>query len=253
MLHARPELPDGSSVVRDQLVLHSDFRLPRRHRLLEDVVALRGDVASELDLPLSDEPIHVYLFDAEEPYQRYIAEHFPDLPDRRAFFIETDTRLAVYAHWGDRVAEDLRHEVTHGYLHSVIPYVPLWLDEGIAEYFETPRGQKGYHPQHAETLLRAIAEQGWQPDLLRLESLVSVADMTQLDYAEAWLWVHFLLQTSRERRTLVQSHLALLRDDGPAPPLSGVLRQIEPQPAEALLTHLDTMNRINTIAANASP
>jgi hypothetical protein len=69
--------------------------------------------------------------------------HHPNLPRRRAFFVETDTRLSVYAYWGDRVAEDLRHEVVHGYLHAVVPHLPLWLDEGLAEYFEVPRGLSG--------------------------------------------------------------------------------------------------------------
>ncbi|GIT30210.1 MAG: hypothetical protein Ct9H300mP1_22560 [Planctomycetaceae bacterium] len=32
--------------------------------------------------------------------------------------------------------EDLRHEFTHGVLHSSLKRVPLWLDEGLAEYFE---------------------------------------------------------------------------------------------------------------------
>ena len=73
----------------------------------------------------------------------YLTRNFPSVPSRRAFFLETDTRLAVYAHWSDRVAEDLRHEVAHGYLHSVVPGLPLWLDEGLAEYFEVPRGQNG--------------------------------------------------------------------------------------------------------------
>ena len=51
--------------------------------------------------------------------------------------METDTRLTVYAYWGDRVAEDLRHEVTHGYLHTMVPHVPLWLDEGLAQLADT--------------------------------------------------------------------------------------------------------------------
>ncbi len=47
--------------------------------------------------------------------------NIPSFPARRAFFVETDTRLAVYAYWGDRIAEDLRHEVAHGYLHACVP------------------------------------------------------------------------------------------------------------------------------------
>src|SRR5688572_15486014 len=72
--------------------------------------ALRGDMSTKFALPVSDEPIHVYLFDSPARYQTFMALHHPELPSRRAFFFESDTRLEVYAHWGDRVAEDLRHE-----------------------------------------------------------------------------------------------------------------------------------------------
>ena len=46
--------------------------------------------------------------------------------------------LLVYTYWGDRIQQDLRHELTHALLHSVLKDVPLWLDEGLAEYFEMP-------------------------------------------------------------------------------------------------------------------
>ena len=68
-----------------------------------------------------------------------MTRHFPGTPSRRAFFVESPTHLSVYAQWGDRVQEDLRHEVVHGYLHAVLRDIPLCLDEGIAEYFEVPR------------------------------------------------------------------------------------------------------------------
>ena len=95
--------------------------------------------------------------------------HHPEFPDRRAFFVETDARLSVYAQWGDRMAEDLRHEVTHGYLHSVVPNVPLWLDEGIAKFYEVPRGQRGLNRPLLDRLLARIEREHWQPDLRRLE------------------------------------------------------------------------------------
>ena len=136
-------LPADDALVRDQLVIHSDFALPRHHRLVEDLVARRGDVVEQLRLPASDEPIHVYLFDSSERFRRFMTRHHPEFPDRRAFFVEGDTELNIYAYWGDRVAEDLRHEVTHGYLHTMVPHLPLWLDEGLAEYFEVPRGRAG--------------------------------------------------------------------------------------------------------------
>ena len=135
-------------LVCDQLVIYSDFMLPRDHRLVQELTAQRGDVAERLKLAPTDEPIHIYLFRSPESFKDFIQRHHPEFPLRRAFFVETDIRLAVYAHWGDRVAEDLRHEVAHGYLHAAVSGLPLWLDEGLAEYFEVPRGYHGLHQQH---------------------------------------------------------------------------------------------------------
>src|SRR6185295_16292773 len=101
----------------------------------------------------SDEPIHVYLFESGPVFTEFMHAHYPSFPQRRAFFVETDTRLTVYAQWGDRVAEDLRHEVSHGYLQSIIRNLPLWLDEGLAEYFEVPRGTQGFNRPHVDELL----------------------------------------------------------------------------------------------------
>ena len=54
----------------------------------------------------------------------------------------------VYTYWGNRIQQDLRHELTHAILHSVLKDVPLWLDEGLAEYFEVPHGWKGVNPSN---------------------------------------------------------------------------------------------------------
>jgi hypothetical protein len=232
-------LPSRTSVVRDQLSLHSDFALPRHHRLVEELVALRGDMGAKLDLPASDEPIQVYLFDQASTYNSFLAANYPDFPERRAFFIESDTQLTVIAYWGDRVGEDLRHELAHGYLHSVIPNVPLWLDEGIAEFYESPRGHQGWNASHLALLSKRSQDRLWEPDLRRLESLRDVATMAQVDYAEAWLWTHFLLETTRDRRALVQSYFAELRRSGSAPPLTQFLYSAEPAPEQSLLQHLE--------------
>jgi hypothetical protein len=234
-------LPADDALVCDQLVIHSDFHLPRRHRLVEELVARRNDVVERLRLPVSDEPIHVYLFDTSERFQGFMSRHYPDFPDRRAFFVESDTQLDVYAYWGDRVAEDLRHEVTHGYLHTMVPHLPLWIDEGLAEYFEVPRGQRGLNPPHLAMLLQAVPQPQWSPDLRRLEQLAMPGDMTQRDYAEAWAWVHFLLDSTPQRGELLRNHLARIRMTGAAPQLSQVLSTAEPQAPQRLIEHLQTL------------
>jgi hypothetical protein len=233
---ARPELPVRNSMVLDQLVVFSDTPLPRQHRLLEELRSLRTITSTKLGLPISDEPIHVYLFPRADRFEAFLKTHHPNLPVRRAFFVETDTRLSVYAYWGDRVAEDLRHEVVHGYLHAVVPHLPLWLDEGLAEYFEVPRGMSGANRPHVDELARLGDE--WRPDLKRLEQLQSTSQMSQRAYAESWAFVHYLLESSPENRTLLRDHLQALIRSTPHPPLSDELARLDPSYAEHVVEHL---------------
>jgi len=234
----RPGLPVDNSVVRDQLVIYTDFDLPRRHRLINEMVALRSLLASKLQLPTSDEPIHVYLFDSSKQYRKFMGKHYSDFADRRAFFVKTDTTLTVYAHWNDRVAEDLQHEVAHGYLHSIIPNLPLWLDEGLAEYFEVPRGLRGVNAPHVKLLMEQYTKDRWTPDLERLEQLTVAIEMDQMDYAESWLWVHILLESTPERLEVIRKNLKAMRDNGSAEPLSKLVAEIEPSPQRSLFQHL---------------
>lgn len=236
-LSSTPQLPSRHNLVLDQLVIFSDSALPQHHRLLEELRTQRSLLSTKLSLPLSDEPIHVYLFPSSQKLENYLQVHFPTLPKRRAFFVESDTRLTVYAYWGDRVAEDLRHEVAHGYLHAVVPGLPLWLDEGLAEYFEVPRGQSGLNRPHLEQLVVGMPST-WQPDLKRLEALRGTADMTQADYAESWAWVHFLLETSPERQELLRRYLHSLGKSQPRESLSDALSRTDAHYVEKLREHL---------------
>jgi hypothetical protein len=236
--HKQVDLPSVDRFEREQLRIFSDIRLPRRHRLLDELAARRRDIADRLLLPMSDEPINVYVFDNEERFAEYMQLNHPGFPRRRALFVKNDTDLRVFAHWGAQVGDDLRHEVTHGYLHSVVPAIPLWMDEGLAEYFELPRGQNGFHRQHIACLVAAAKSDNWVPDLKRLESLRDPAAMTQLDYAESWLWVHYLLETTPDRRKVIQDQLARLRMTGEADSLSSHFESIDPNLSSGVIDHL---------------
>lgn len=238
ILQKRDALPADHTLLSGQLIIHSDFSLAKNHRLVQDLVAERGDLAEKLQLPPSDEPIYVFLFASDRRFQDFIREYYPRFPTRRAFFVESDTRLAVYAQWGDRVAEDLRHEVAHGYLHAVVMKLPLWLDEGLAEYFEVTRGQNGFNDTHVVELSARLADGSWDPSLERLEDITSASDMTQLDYAESWAWVHFLLETTPQCRSLLHNYLTTLRNDGTAIPLSLQIQDAVDLPNARLSEHV---------------
>ncbi len=136
------------------------------------------------------------------------------------------------------MAEDLRHEVTHGYLHSMVSNLPLWLDEGLAEYSEVPRGRHGLNAEHLVKIGEEIRMNRWAPDLVRLESLDPAGDLTQAQYAESWAWVHFLLETRPERAAALCEYLAELRGKAAAEPLSAKLGRLDADPGQALIAHL---------------
>jgi Lipopolysaccharide kinase (Kdo/WaaP) family len=195
----------------DQLLVLSNFKLQKNHELIRELSALREQEAKILDLPLQRDPVVIYLFNDEGEYRKYMAVTYPKLPPRSAYFVGTATELAVFTHWGQSVREDLRHEYTHGLLHSAMKRVPLWLDEGLAEYFEIAGPQPGGINHEYANKLSVLLAQGWRPNLKRLESFDDNAQMRRSDYQEAWAWVHFMLNGSPEAKHVLLSYLADLR------------------------------------------
>jgi hypothetical protein len=237
-------LPSRTEIVAGQLVIHTDFPLAEQHRIVRELESLRADVSQQLDLPISDEPVHLYLFENKERYDAFAARQFPGFPTRRAFFVATDTTLSVFAVWQDRIAEDLRHETTHGYVHAVVPTIPLWLDEGVAEFFELPRSEQGVHAAHVAHLSGRLLEGTWRPDIDRMEALASAGELSQDHYAEAWCWTHWLLHTTPERRRLLQDYLADVRGDAKTAPLSARIRHTEGLGTDlsaAVRSHLESL------------
>ena len=235
--------PATYQAVYGSLDLHSDVPLAGQADLFTELAARREELYRDLALAASNEPVEIYLFANAEAISGYRQRYCHGLSVRRAFFVQTAERLAVYAQWGERLPEDLRHETTHAFLHAVIPDLSLWLDEGLAVYYETPRGNRGLNPQHLRWLSGAMAGGGWHPDLVRLEQFPPATDMRQADYAEAWAWVHFLLQSRPQFADLLRRYLADVGagHGGQAEPLSARLRRTLVNPDAALLEHVRAM------------
>ena len=234
-----PSLPRDHQIVQDQLIIKSDFKLSARNRMIRQLQSEGEAIRARLALPRSHTPIEVHLFDNEQTYRDFMQVEFPMFPERRALFVKQGDDLLVYAYWGKRIGEDLRHEITHGYLHALIPDMPLWLDEGLAEFFELGIERQGLHKGHLALLAKSHREGTWRPNLQRLESLWDAAAMTQLDYAESWLWVHFLLESTPDNRALLQRQLAQLRAGIQVAPISQALSSSShPGMDAALVEHL---------------
>lgn len=231
-------LPAKYSVKAEQLLVLSDFKLSPQDELIQELEALRESVAETLEVPMQDRRVVVYLFSDETEYSKYMQSTYPNLPPRRAFFIGSPAELAVYAFWGNQVRVDLRHEYTHGLLHAGLKAVPLWLDEGLAEYFEvTGNDPKRINVEHAQRLSTAV-QNGWRPDLRRLEGIEDVAEMHRLDYQESWAWVHFLLHESPDTRALLLDYLAELRHTAQPGSLADRIESELPHASERLLSYV---------------
>ena len=224
----------------------ADDEIKPDHPVFLDLAHLRDQVYKELRLPPGNAMVSVYLFPDRSRYERFMQANYPDLPQRRAFFVERQQvvggpdDLFVYTVWGDRVQLDLRHELTHALLHSVLKDVPLWLDEGLAEYFELPAESQGVNPAHVEQLRHGMGEL-FKPDLARLEGLTKVSQMKQREYWESWGWVHLMLRTSPEAKGVLTAYLQQLRSNPTPGALGPRLAAALPAPESAFEKHIEEL------------
>jgi hypothetical protein len=231
-----PTRPTRYSFRLGQYAFFSDFELKRDEPLFQELGGLRDQVARELHLVPADTLIQVYIFREKERYQRFMRARYPGLPERRAFFVAqphsvgSGEDLLVFTSWSPRIRQDLRHELTHALLHTVLKDVPLWLDEGIAEYFELPPAARGVNAAHVKNLARA----DHRPNLSRLEQLSAVGEMHPAEYQEAWAWVYLMLHGAPEGREVLLGYLQELRTNPNPGPMSPRLAAAVPSSEEAL-------------------
>lgn len=231
-------LPHEHELKLGDLHIQSDLKIDEHDPLLEELRDLRTEIVDLLNLPTPNRPVVVFLFGDEDRYRDYMNRTHPNLPARRAFFIGTPTELGVYAHWSDQVGEDLRHEYTHGILHASLRSVPLWLDEGLAEYFETRSADsQRRHPEHLQRISLAI-KNGWRPDLERLEQIESVNEMQRADYQEAWAWIHYLMHDAPDGRALLIEYCKTLQRSDKPPRFASLLKDYFPDADVRLTSYL---------------
>ena len=232
----RPLVPTAYHVKTGPYLILTNSKLETDAPIVRKLQALDAQVEETLGLRVDpgENPVEIYILDDRKAFEHFLTFYYPDLPHRRAFFLANGNQRVIYTFFGERLEEDLRHEATHALLHVAIGDIPLWLDEGLAEYFESPTNRNGLNAEHVGRLPGDFAS-GWSPDLARLETLRSVRQMSPRDYRESWAWIHYLLNDGRANKAALLAYLADLRTSPDAKPLSGRLENAEPSP---LLAHL---------------
>ena len=206
----------------------ADFSLVEMEGVLDSFASLQTDLVQLLGIAPAKEPIEIYLFHDKTTYSAYLKRYLPSVPNRKALYVKNRGPGRVFAFWSRDVEVDLRHECTHALLHASLPLVPLWLDEGLAQFFEVSAARRaGGHPHMAG--VRWNVRQGEVPKLQTLESRVEVAQMGRTEYRDSWAWVHFMLLGPSAAREELKAYLADIQHNTPPGQLSTRLANRLPQ------------------------
>jgi hypothetical protein len=204
----QPLVPTRHKIATGPFLIFSNFLLTEDPQAVHCLQALERDLKQHLDFTpnADDDPVEIYVLDDREAFTHFLKFYYPELPPRRAFFLAQGRQRVVYTFSSPRLEEDLRHEATHALLHGSFGDLPLWLDEGLAEFFETDLVQPGAELERIELITKDLAA-GWSPDLERLASLSDIRQMTPRDYREAWAWVHLFLKGPGSGKVLMANCL----------------------------------------------
>ena len=230
-------------------VFQADFSLKRHEALFDELAELQEELVRVLGIVPARERIHVYMFQDESSYRSFMRRQFPDVPYRRALFFKRDGPGMVFAYRQGDLATDLRHECTHALLHASLPMVPLWLDEGLAEYFESPREMRAFDCPHLASL-RWNLRLGMMPSLDELERRTGLEEMGAQQYRFSWAWVHFMLHGPAEAHEKLVSYLRDIEAGNPSDRLSERLNRQLPDLESQLVQHFKSWRRPDASTAS---
>ncbi|WP_306600807.1 hypothetical protein [Geothrix sp. 21YS21S-2] len=158
-------------------------------------------------------PCFVYLFGSVEGFRS-----FSRTPDEAGFFVQhPDGGYIALNSDSSQGTETAYHEYLHQYLAFNHPGVPLWLNEGLACFFQTLRleGQEVVLGTPPAGYLPALAAGGCFPAarLLALDPAspeYARGPERQRVYATVWLLTSYLVTTGEERRAKLGAFLDLI-------------------------------------------
>jgi hypothetical protein len=174
-------------------------------------------------------PVHVVLFAHSADLRRFlpagtIAAFFPALPDDP----ESNPTMLLETSVSDEARRIFLHEMTHAFIERTFSRIPLWLNEGLAKYFETMRIEPDRVVVGNPILEFNIAANQMPslPSLLTADTgkfyagrdAHSVEGLYQQTsyYAAAWYLVHMFMHGKAEYRERFHDFLDALKRHEPA-------------------------------------
>ncbi|MCA9125601.1 MAG: DUF1570 domain-containing protein [Planctomycetales bacterium] len=225
-----------SELIAGRFEIHSDFQLGDESTLVAELNGVCSDMAKLLQFTPAEAPIHIVLFETPSEYRRYMNAYFPALPQRRAIFIQDRGPGMLFAHWHAKVATDLRHEVSHALLNTQHQALPLWLDEGLAEYFEADAANRFRRNDYLHQVA-GRCQRGYVPRLSELEQFTELEHFQDAQYRDSWSWVHFVLHRRSSTRDLLARYIQQTRAGERQLSFSRQLQQLVPDLENEYVAH----------------
>lgn len=184
---------------------------------LEEMRAVLEETATlQVEAPV---PTVLYLFRDRRSFEPYALDDHGGA-DRIAGFFTRREDLGFIAIDGDRrrsASETVFHEYVHHLLSDAAPGLPLWLEEGLAELYQTfeVAGGTARVGLPIDAHLAGLRQEGLLPlDLMRSvhrdHPVYRGGDHRGRFYAQSWAMVHYLLLGAEDRRGQVARFVDLL-------------------------------------------
>jgi hypothetical protein len=186
--------------------IQSDYVLRNPDAVLQLVKQLKEDFEKTLQLKPSQRTIEVRLFLKKRDYKSHVGKRIPHGERHPALFVKGPDVSWIYIYAQPDFFKNLRHECAHALLHNSLYVLPLWLDEGLAQYLELPTQRAANEHAHLAIIRRSVAR-GGRPNLPKLEKKSKHDRFSNSDYQESWAWVHFLLHGPQESRKTLRNYL----------------------------------------------
>jgi tetratricopeptide (TPR) repeat protein len=133
--------------------------------------------------------VRVFLFSSERDFEKYRSD-----PAAAGFYRNEDGEDLIVLPDSSALRRIASHEYLHMVMHHASPFLPHWLDEGLAEFYSTlsVNGTKMHVGETIPAHLSLLSHEPWMSaeDL----ALGSGAD-GRIFYAESWALVHMLALT----------------------------------------------------------
>jgi len=199
-------------VLAGQFLIHSTVPSSNLQPYLSKIASLPAELNAALRVSVVDQPIHIVVLENRESLDLYVKRILPSAPSRRALYIRHRGPGLVLTYFNPAWLTDVRHECTHAILDANNVQVPQWLDEGLAEYFETANVNPLSHSTHSMAVQSQV-RYGQIADLEQMERMPASSPMSAKDYRDAWSVVAFLLNSSSQTQMTFQTYLQDLQND----------------------------------------